>query len=134
MSETQRQVIERQADRRCEYCRAPQRVRGYRFHIEHITPRTLGGSDDASNLALVCASCNLAKGPRTQETDPVSEEVVDVIHPRLQVWVEHFAWDADGFTLVGLTPCGRATVVALDMNAPIRLESRSLWHALWLLP
>lgn len=31
------------------------------FHIDHINPRCLGGTDDFSNLAPCCAACNLQK-------------------------------------------------------------------------
>jgi hypothetical protein len=31
------------------------------FHIDHIHPRSRGGSDDPSNLQLLCATCNLHK-------------------------------------------------------------------------
>lgn len=33
-------------------------------HIDHITPRGRGGTDQTTNLAIVHAECNLAKGPR----------------------------------------------------------------------
>src|SRR5262245_61884880 len=32
--------------------------------IEHIVPRTRGGTDDRENLALACARCNQEKGVR----------------------------------------------------------------------
>jgi hypothetical protein len=54
-------------------------------------------------------------------------------HPRTQRWEEHFAWSSDGSTLVGLTAVGRATISALDMNNPLRLEARLLWRELGLL-
>lgn len=128
------QAIERRAGERCEYCGAPQRVCGYRFHVEHITPRALGVTDDHANLALARGPCNLAKGPRTQGTDPTTGATVPLFHPRLQRWEEHFTWADDGCTLLGMTPVGRATVVTLDMNAAIRLESRALWRELGFLP
>jgi 5-methylcytosine-specific restriction endonuclease McrA len=33
--------------------------------IEHIMPRTHGGTDDPKNLALACARCNSLKGVRS---------------------------------------------------------------------
>ena len=42
--------------------RDPQRVSGYRFHLEHVIPSVRGGSDAFRNRALACATCNLAKG------------------------------------------------------------------------
>jgi hypothetical protein len=31
------------------------------LHIDHVRPVSLGGSDDPSNLQLLCARCNLSK-------------------------------------------------------------------------
>ncbi len=28
------------------------------MHLDHLTPRARGGTDDASNLVAACASCN----------------------------------------------------------------------------
>lgn len=36
----------------CEYCQMHQSLQGATLHIEHVIPRVLGGSSDASNLAL----------------------------------------------------------------------------------
>jgi hypothetical protein len=61
---------EKRARQRCEYCHAPQRVSGHRYHIEHIIPKVQGGSDGLANRALACATCNLAKLDRTMGYDP----------------------------------------------------------------
>ncbi len=47
--------------RRCAYCRAM----NVPLQIEHIVPRSRGGSDRVSNLTLACEPCNIAKGSRT---------------------------------------------------------------------
>src|SRR5918992_4806912 len=95
-----RRAVEQRAGWRCEYCRAPQRICGYRFHVEHIWPRTLGGTDDRSNLALACGPCNFAKGARTHATDPLTGESFPLFHPRIHCWDEHFAWAEDGCNIV----------------------------------
>ena len=82
--------IEERASGRCEYCQAPQRVCGYRFHLEHIIPVALGGYDDDSNRALACASCNLAKADRASGKNPLTGEEVLLFDPRTQVWRDHF--------------------------------------------
>jgi hypothetical protein len=80
-AEALRRLVERRAEGRCEYCRAPQRVCGYRFHIEHILPVAHGGEDGPDNRALACASCNLAKSDRQTGIDPVSgTEVPRFVH------------------------------------------------------
>jgi 5-methylcytosine-specific restriction endonuclease McrA len=45
---------------RCAYC--PRRLT--RFHIDHIFPLVLGGSNFPRNLQLTCESCNTSKGGR----------------------------------------------------------------------
>lgn len=47
--------------RRCVYC-GKQEVP---FEIEHVRPRSRGGSDRVSNLVLACHACNQAKGNQT---------------------------------------------------------------------
>ena len=45
-------------NRKCSYCQA----QNIQLQIEHIVPRTKGGSDRLSNLCLACESCNQKKG------------------------------------------------------------------------
>lgn len=45
-------------DRACSYCGA----KDTKLEIEHIQPRSKGGSNRVSNLCLACVSCNHAKG------------------------------------------------------------------------
>jgi hypothetical protein len=40
-------------------------VKNIPLEVEHIIPRTRGGSDCASNLTLACHSCNIRKGTMT---------------------------------------------------------------------
>lgn len=49
--------------RRCAYCDAD----GIPLQIDHVVPRSRGGSDRASNLTLACAACNHAKGAQRIE-------------------------------------------------------------------
>lgn len=43
--------------------------------------------------------------------------------------VDHFAWANGGTHIVGLTPTGRATVLALRLNNDLVVEARILWIA-----
>jgi 5-methylcytosine-specific restriction endonuclease McrA len=47
--------------RRCAYCG----VAGLPLQVEHIVPRSRGGSDRVSNLTLACEPCNVRKGNQT---------------------------------------------------------------------
>ena len=44
--------------RKCAYCG----VENVPFEVEHIHPKSKGGSDRVSNLTLACRGCNQAKG------------------------------------------------------------------------
>jgi len=107
---------------RCEYCRMHQGLQGATFHVEHVAPRSQGGPTDESNLALACPSCNLHKADRVQAVDPLSGEPAPLFHPRTDQWRTHFAWL--GMRVEGLTPTGRATVEALHLNHPRRVQIR----------
>ncbi|MBM4297796.1 MAG: HNH endonuclease [Deltaproteobacteria bacterium] len=91
-----------------------QELQGAAFHVEHIAPRALGGSDELDNFAWVRPGCNLTKANRVMITDPLTGQVVRVFHPRLDEWTEHFGWE--GYELVGRTPIGRALVEAFNLN------------------
>lgn len=45
---------------RCALCAQPLDKAG--VHVDHIVPRKHGGKNHHTNLQLVCARCNLAKG------------------------------------------------------------------------
>lgn len=49
----------------CSYCGTPLTLET--MTIDHMVPRSKGGSDDVSNLYACCSSCNTAKGPRSIE-------------------------------------------------------------------
>jgi len=53
--------------------------------LEHIVPRSHGGTDDAANLTLACAPCNAGKGTRLDHRptdDPTLTRVVDRLRRR----------------------------------------------------
>ena len=100
----------------CEYCVCPESHSTQSHSNEHITPEVAGGPATEDNLALACQGCNNKKYNKTHAIDPVSGETVPLFHPRKDDWHEHFAWNPDCLTLIGLTPTGRATIEALDLN------------------
>lgn len=126
--------IARRAGFRCEYCRAPQAVANGTFEVEHVYPVSRGGSDDPSNLARACHSCNLHKGDRVAGADPLTGQAADLFDPRSDRWPDHFAFDPDTGELTGLTPAARATIAVLDMNNAFQIAARHVWVRLMLYP
>jgi 5-methylcytosine-specific restriction endonuclease McrA len=120
---TRAQVRER-AGNRCEFCHLHQEDSPLALlHIEHIIPRSHGGSDDADNLALACIDCNLHKGTNLTGIDPESNQLTVLFHPRKHEWNEHFEWR--GIYLIGKTAIGRTTVRVLNINSEDQLLLRS---------
>jgi hypothetical protein len=130
-SEIERLVAARAAGR-CEYCRMHQALQGASFHVEHIVPRSRGGASDLENLAWACPGCNLHKSNRIEARDPDSDVTVPLFNPRIDLWSDHFRWE--GYQLVGLTTVGRATIAALDLNHPRRLQIRQAEEMFQLFP
>jgi 5-methylcytosine-specific restriction endonuclease McrA len=67
--------------RRCAYCGA----QDVPLQIEHIVPKTRGGSDRVSNLTLACDSCNQKKGSQT---------AAEFGHPHIQAQARQSLKDA----------------------------------------
>ena len=127
-AQRKRSVIER-ARGCCEYCRSQTRFSTQSFSIEHIVPRSHKGKDSADNLALACQGCNNHKYTRISSQDPVTGEIVPLYHPRQQKWNEHFTWNEDFCQIIGLTPTGRATVQALQLNRAGLVNLRRVLYA-----
>lgn len=127
-----RQIIEREGQR-CAYCRSPLLV-GIPMVVDHIVPLTVGGSSTPENLCLACYRCNEFKGPRTEARDPYDGRQIPLFHPRQQQWRDHFAWHPEGETIVGLTPCGRATIEMLRLNNDWLMQARRIWMRIGLHP
>ena len=125
--EATRQRVREVAGERCGYCLSPQRLVMGQLEIEHIVPRARGGGDEESNLWLSCSLCNRYKGTQVEAADPLTGDVAPLYNPRVDSWHEHFSWSADGAKVVGLTPVGRATVVALKLNNEVAVEVRRNW-------
>jgi hypothetical protein len=133
ISASLQRIVRKRARDCCEYCRLSQQWQEAEFHIDHIQPRSLGGPTSAANLALACVSCSLRKGARSQGRDPISGERVRWFNPREDSWTKHFAW-TEHWRMQGLTPIGRATIAALQMNGPRVVRIRQLLAAADLFP
>lgn len=99
-----------------------------RLEIEHIVPLSKGGTNEELNLWLACPICNGHKAEQTEAPDPETNQIVPLFNPRTETWHEHFAWSEGGLKIVGKTPTGRATVMALYLaDDPDALLVRSYW-------
>ncbi|MBD2233433.1 HNH endonuclease [Phormidium tenue] len=127
-----RRYVRDRANYLCEYCHSSEEAGAAQFAIDHIHPRSLGGSDAPDNLALACQRCNGYRYNFTTGIDPLTAELVSLFNPRLQSWAEHFIWSFGGLKIVGITDCGRATCQRLDLNDDFHNEgsivkARRLW-------
>jgi hypothetical protein len=94
--------------------------------VEHIEPKSAGGTDETSNLAMTCQGCNNHKYVSTSAMDPESGQRVPLYHPRRDRWDEHFRWSPDLTAIIGTTPTGRATMEKLRLNRPELINPRRL--------
>ncbi len=92
-----------------------------------VIPKAAGGLDEEENLWLACRLCNSYKGVQTQGQDPESDRNVELFNPRLQKWTRHFTWVNNGTHIEGITACGRATVIAMQLNNPYAVLVRQAW-------
>ena len=121
-----RQQVALRANFRCEYCTIPMAYVPDPFDVEHILPLSKGGSNDLQNLANACGGCNGYKGNLTQSEDPAEGTLAEIFHPRQHHWADHFSWNSNFTNILGLTPTGRATVIALQLNRPALVNLRLL--------
>ena len=125
MNERTKTRVRERAGNRCEYCQLDQVDSPLAaLHVEHIIPKTHGGTDDFENLALACVDCNLHKGPNLTGIDPQSRRITPLFHPRKDNWEQHFKWR--GIYITGRTTIGRTTIRVLHMNSDEQLSLRSL--------
>jgi 5-methylcytosine-specific restriction endonuclease McrA len=123
LNESTKTEVRERAKYTCEYCQVKQVDSPLAaLQIEHVIPKKHGGGDESANLGLACIDCNLHKGPNLTGIDPDSGEITPLFNPREQDWSKHFKWE--GVEIVGLTACGRTTVVVLDMNSEYQLDLR----------
>jgi HNH endonuclease len=126
-SQEWREQLAKVSKNRCGYCLTQEAVSGVRLTLEHIIPLSKGGQTEESNLWLSCRLCNESKGILTEHPDLESGSTVPLFNPYSQNWSDHFAWNEAGSRIVGLTPIGRATIEALDLNNEFRVRSRAIW-------
>jgi 5-methylcytosine-specific restriction endonuclease McrA len=122
-----RRRVADQSRHRCGYCLTPEAIAGMTMQLDHILPASHGGETVEDNLWLACSACNDHKHDRVTGPDPETGANVRLFDPRRQTWADHFAWSDDGVNVVGRTPTGRATVLALHLNRSVLVTARRLW-------
>jgi hypothetical protein len=127
ISKALRQRVAEAARYRCGYCLMQEEVVGVAMDVDHIIPEALGGPTEEDNLWLACDRCNEHKGDRTAAPDPLTGDSAPLFHPRKQRWQDHFAWTEEGTIITGLTPTGRATAEALNLNRKGLVRARRRW-------
>lgn len=127
-----RQAVRERAGFCCEYHFSQARYCPDPLSIDHIEPRSGGGSDELSNLAGACQGCNGHKYAKKSGVDPVTEEpvteeeVVPLYHSRRHVWSDHFEWSTDFVEIIGSSATGRATGYRLPLNRQAVVNLRVL--------
>jgi HNH endonuclease len=119
-----RKTVRERAKSRSEYCHLPDEFDELPFHIDHVIAMMHHGSDDMGNLAWCCSYDNLRKGTNLARFDPDSGQLTRLFNPRIDVWSDHFVWQAT--ILVGISDIGRTTIDVLQMNNKQRLQQRSI--------
>ncbi|WP_437331407.1 HNH endonuclease [Sorangium sp. So ce394] len=127
ISKALREQVAREARHRCGFCLTSSSIIGSPMEIDHIIPASLGGLTERENLWLACSLCNEHKGNRIAASDPHTGETVRIFDPRRQAWPDHLSWSAAGDQIIGKTPTGRATVVAVRLNRAELVEARRGW-------
>jgi hypothetical protein len=122
-----RRRISAEARYRCGYCLTSARIIGPLLEMDHLLPESRGGTSNEANLWLACPMCNSHKSDRTEAIDPETGIIASFFNPRRDHWSDHFVWIEDGTVIDGITPTGRATVIALNMNHPDTIAARHLW-------
>ncbi len=116
VSEATQNQVRRRAKLLCEYCHASEQWQYVSFTVDHVIPLTKGGANSIDNLALACFHCNRQKSDKIVAFDEQSLSEVPLFNPRTDSWQKHFIWSTDTLLIIGLTPTGRATIVALAFN------------------
>jgi 5-methylcytosine-specific restriction endonuclease McrA len=99
--------------RTCAYCHAA----GVPLQVEHIVPRSRGGSNRVSNLTIACEPCNTAKSTMTAE---------EFGHPEVQAQPRHPLRDAAAVNASRWALYHR--LVAMGLSVEMGTGGRTKWN------
>ena len=122
ISKSVRKLVVLRAGNRCEYCRVPEYLSSFDYHIEHIIGVQHGGGNTQNILAYCCAPCNWKKGPNIATILEIDQPIVPLFNPRKQNWFNHF--QVDGGILIPISRVEAATIKLLELNQPKKIEER----------
>lgn len=85
-------------DHRCQYCGRCPEWDDVRLEVDHIVPKSRGGTDRPSNLVTACFDCNRGKRDhlRTPDLTSVLEERVQFARMELRKYAKRWLLDALG--------------------------------------
>lgn len=89
VSKRLRYEILRRDNHSCRYCGAT--ADETPLQIDHVTPTTLGGTDDPSNLVAACVECNAGKSSASPDASLVDDVAADALRWRRAM--EYAAWE-----------------------------------------
>lgn len=78
-------------------------------HVDHVTPRSRGGSSEPANLVVSCRACNESKSARPSQEwrheDPAASATPNTRRAYRSSWQHFVAWcEASGFAPLPATP------------------------------
>lgn len=113
----------------CEYCLSQAEYATHPFSVDHVQPLSKGGSDEIKNLAYCCQGCNNFKFSKAEAVDPQTDTLVPLYNPRTEGWGENFRWNENFTLIIGISPIGRAAVIALSLNRESLIKQRAIYRA-----
>ncbi len=124
VSASQRAVVAKRANYKCEYCKLSEEDAFLYFHIDHIVSQKHGGGNELENLAYACPQCNQHKGTDLATFLGSYQNIIPLFNPRQEEWSAHFK--AEAGEIIPKTEIGEATVKLLRLNEPERIVIRQI--------
>ncbi len=110
MRKSRRQLIRERDGFCCVYCGTTEVDVSSALTLDHVQPRSKGGTNALDNQVYCCHACNEFKGEYWQ-----TEPYLRLLHPLVDVLTEHYQEQENG-TLLGLTERGINHIRVLRLN------------------